>query len=256
MIKLIETGEFPDLSGFSDIISLKHRALFALYGKDYGIYTSWYQSAENKITALIFSFAGAVSVSCRAGADTAEIKEFLKKVTGTRVFCQKSSAEILGGKIIRENTVMKFVGPRKLHKKTLEILPVNRQKFDYETLYRILKSGADGEISLPRFEDWYVDFCHRFRHGFADAVINEKNTSAAVISLKHGDFALVGGVCTEPKSRKKGEARRCLLTLIENTGSERQIFSIAAKGTEEFYEKCGFIPFAKYCLTETDNIGD
>lgn len=256
MIKLIETGEFPDLSGFSDIISLKHKALFKLYGGDYGIYTSWYQSVGDKITALIFSFAGAVSVSCRMGADTAEIKEFFEKVTGTRVFCEKSTAEILSGGIIRENTVMKFCGPENLHKKTLEISPVERQKIDYETLYKILKSGADGEISLPRFEDWYVDFCHRVRHGFADAIINEKCTSAAVISLKHGDFALVGGVCTKPQSRKKGEAKRCLLSLIENTGENMQIFSVAAKGTEEFYKKCGFIPFSKYCLTETDKIED
>ena len=253
MIKLIETDISEASLGFSDIITLKQGALFRLYGEDLGIFASWKQITDKRLTAVIFSFAGAASVSCTENADAEELKEFLRRIVGTRVYCSKKTAEILGGRVICENTVMKFGGFEEKPKKYKNDVDTVSGAIDYKLIYDILKSGSDGEIHLPRFEDWYVDFCHRVRHGGADAVLNDSGTAAAVISLKDKHFALVGGVCTRPEMRNHGEAKRCLSELLRKTGCEKPIFAIVGKGTEGFYEKCGFHPSSKYCLTEIDD---
>ena len=229
-----------------DINAQKAACLYGLYGSDTSLFLCWYQIISGKVTAVLFTFGGTLTVSCTAGAESGEIFDFAKFLGYTEFYCTGACARILGVKPQTERKIMRFSGGQ---------VPVKNNFNSFATLdeiYALLKNGADGEIDLPPREYFYTDISHRMRHGAAR--VKYCSGAIALTSVENKNFALIGAVCTAPRERGKGLGRAVLSALIsELAGENRKVFTVAGKGTTEFYKKCGFTETDTYCLVKIGN---
>ncbi len=245
MIRLCESC--PPLGENSgDITAQKAACLYGLYDGDTSLFLCWHQIISGKITAVLFTFGGTLTVSCIVGAEPGEIFDFAKFLGYTEFYCTGASARILGVKPQTERKIMRFSGGQ---------VPV-KNNFNssaaLDEIYTLLKNGADGEINLPPREYFYTDISHRMRHGAAR--VKYCSGAIAITSVENKNFALIGAVCTAPQERGNGLGRAVLSALISELVSEnREVFTVAGKGTAEFYKKCGFTETDTYCLVKMGN---
>ncbi len=241
MIKLIE-GEFPQLP-FFDVITLKANSLFNIYGAYPDIFLAWCQYSGDEPLSVIMLFGGEAAVSCGKNADTDEIKNFLKSLGISECYCTEGLLCADASSVLEKHTVMQF------ENETHESIQGNIQtgiNKPFEKIYNILSSGADGDISLPAFEDWYVDFSHRVRHNAARYALSE--ASAAITTAEVECNALIGGVATLPSKRRSGGGKSVLLRLCRGLESEgKNVLVVSSDANIGFYKKCGFKAVGSYC---------
>ncbi len=246
MIRLCESRPpFSENSG--DITAQKAACLYGLYGDDASLFLCWYQTVGGKVTAILFTFGNTLTVSCGGGAEPGEIFDFAKFLGYTEFYCTGSAARILGVKPRAERKIMRFSGSGVVAEKG-NFSPAAT----LDEIYKLLEYGADGEIELPPREYFYTDISHRMRHGAAR--IKYCPNAIALTSVENANFALIGAVCTAPRERGKGLGRAVLSAITnELAGENRDVFTVAGKGTAEFYKKCGFTEADTYCIVKIGN---
>lgn len=102
---------------------------------------------------------------------------------------------------------------------------------DYRAVYDCLTKS----FALPDWEIWYVDVCHRVRHGTAIACSLEQGALCGAVY--HGK-ALITGISVSKHYRRRGVGTR-LLRMAESTGYD--LYAITESGeAEAFYRASGF----------------
>ena len=104
-------------------------------------------------------------------------------------------------------------------------------------VYGILFEEENPHIKKVAFEGFYVDLCHRIRHGTAAAVLNA--SAVCVASHITNNAAVISGVATKISSRKTGLGSNALNLLCEGLNG-RKIFAAAEDAVIPFYIKNGF----------------
>ncbi len=239
-------GRPPFGENIGDITAQKAACLYGIYGGDASLFLCWYQMIDGKVTAVMFTFGGALTVSCTVGAESGEIFDFVKFLGYTEFYCTGASARILGVKPQTERKIMRFSGRQALVK------DIFCSSATLDEIYSLLKSGADGEIELPPREYFFTDISHRMRRGAAR--VKYRSGAIALTSVENSGFALIGAVCTAPRERGKGLGRAVLSAITnELAGENRDVFTVAGKGAAEFYKKCGFTEADTYCIVKIGN---
>ena len=195
MIKLLtENSVFPD---FDDgIFTLRQRAFYNSYGTFASFFMTWAQTDESgKITAVITSLSGDVTLSLSDEADFEEIRQFLFATGFSSIFLNKKYARFFPSDRFDDGKIME------LHK----ALPYKELTFDepdYKAVYGLVFN--ENEIS---FSDWFTDISFRVRrntayiHAFKDG---ENTVACALCSALDGKSALIGSVSTKEDYRFKG----------------------------------------------------
>ncbi len=126
----------------------------------------------------------------------------------------------------------------------------NSSKFgDYEEIYSLLNSNGDN------FPQWFTSFSRKINKN--DAVctfVREENTikSVCVVNSIFGDKAIISGVATNPQSRNKGYASRCIKAAL-NELYKRNIntcFLWCEPSVSPLYEKLGFKKITEIYIEE------
>ena len=239
MILLVDEENKADFLSLCSDISIMACRISYIY-ESYGAYDSLarfhiHYGEKGQPAAIISQYGGIVSIYCREQWCSDEIEGFLR-MTGcsfaecnSPVLCSSASGVIMRLRKKPEITDERFI--------------YNMTQPDYRSIYKLLSSCSGEGFEVPSFEDYLVEFSHRFRHGTARFCCVEKDgkiLSFAMTGAMSKNCTLIGSVCTEENSRRSHIGSACLSKLISSLDS-REIFIIRAKKeTEAFYKSLGF----------------
>lgn len=222
MISVFEGGTlcFPNKISFLQTTSL----LSAFFGSPLAP-DVWVQRVNGRTTALISRQGGRLNITAEE-ADFEEIKEFIKVIGFSEIFCEKEVAVGLGFGGFEEFTVLKGKSEKELE--FSEIPPL------YD-LYTALKQGEDGQINLPDFEVFAPDLSHRLRHGYGVAIL--KNFGGAVAFLSEFG-SVINGISVKKEERGRGLGSLLLCELLKYLQGD--VLVCTDDKTARFYIKNGF----------------
>lgn len=226
---------------YATVETVKMQSLYKAYGKDCDFLSFWKQTEGENIGAVIMRFCDEITLYY-CGGNREELKEFLRFLGGSRIFCSLNSAKKLSLNVIKKvNCCIRNKERLKTEKgKTLT----------YNEIYNVLNSDTTGELILPQFNDWYVDFCHRVRHNTARYFSLFEN-SVIITAYETENYAIIGGVATKPDFRNKGYASKNLTALCGILHSEdKKVLLLCSDKNLKFYEKNGFSATEKYTYAE------
>ncbi len=104
-------------------------------------------------------------------------------------------------------------------------------------VYEALKNGEDGDISLPDYAAFALDYSLRCRRGVGFGIV--KDGAVAVASCVTKNAAILSGAATPPNMRGKGLGAAAVRALRQKLG-DREMYLICGDKTVGFYEKLGF----------------
>ena len=157
------------------------------------------------------------------GADIGELKSFINMISPACVFSDADTLSALFGDGYERVQVS---GRECEGHFTPSDKPSSREVYD------ILSSSG---LSLPDYEHFAVDYCHRINRGLADCFyIKDK---CAAITFKADDYCILNGI----SSHKKGMGRVALEAIME-TNRGRYMLCCHRDNVKDFYKKCGFKP--------------
>lgn len=184
---------------------------------------------------LLFAMGGTLHIDSFGEIDIEELKAFISVMGFSRIYCSCSLAEQLN--IKKEKTVIELVLTKSLFGKA------ETTDLKLAEIYNVLnKSG--GQLNMPLFEDFCVDFSHRLRHGGARYVGTNLGVAITTAETKH--YALLGGIGVLEKGEGKGS--ELLSALCEQLQSEgKTVLTSTTPDTAPFYLKNGFIINGEYC---------
>lgn len=124
-------------------------------------------------------------------------------------------------------------------------------------VYRLLTLVFDD--TLPPWEDWYVDVSHRLRHGccrIAGVVEADGLAAVAMTTAECGSAALIGGVATHPAFRRRGYARRCVMSVAAALQEEGKDVWLSPKNetARQLYSRWGFIEAGEWAAITWEDV--
>ena len=196
----------------------------------------WIQETQGVVTAAISLYGGEMTLYCNNG-NLEEIWEFIRVIGPKKVFTERENL------IAPCNTQTKQV--------FLKMLPlketVSATSVPLKELYDKLLLGSDGDVALPRFDDFCGDISHRLRHGGAVSIL--KDYGAALSFLYEGG-GIVSGISVDAPYRKRGMGSQLLGEICEATGGN--VFACTDEKNKDFYIKNGFSYIGKAVYLEME----
>ncbi len=212
MIELIETLPKKEPTCAAEI---RIYSLFKAYGNS-GLALFWQQQNDNEETAaLISKMDGAVTICVYNNEDTEEIEQFIS---------------VVGAQSVLSNVPLKLANETALYQ--FCYAPQNPTKlefadYDYKGAYGIMST----QFTMPPYDVWYPDMCHRVRHSAAELV---SDLSAALCGLYGGKSMLIVGLCSIPECKGQGTATK-LLKKITNSTLAKSYLVLAEEELKQYY---------------------
>ncbi len=225
MITLLEKQPLPSFKGIAFMQTACLKTAFEGSALSPDI---WVQRVADRVCAVISKWGGRLYISAN-DPDFEELKNFIFVIGFSEIFSEKETALSLGFDKGEEFSVLK-----RLCEKTAQPDPIPPLK----ELYGGLKSGEDGDISLPPFEDFAADVSHRLRHGGGIAVLDKYGAALGFCSDAGG---IINGISVKKEYRGQGFGAKMLNSLCSAIGGE--IYVATSSNTAKFYIKNGFEPF-------------
>lgn len=236
MIEAIRT--LPPPPGQPDPTLARIYASYAAYGGAHSFLQFWRQGIGGRTAALLCRMDGAVTLWADR-PDCEELAAFLQAAGAEAVWSEFALARELGLSAPMRLQAFQF--------QTAGFLRRPTAAFSYEALYKILCSGKES-LTLPPFESWYPDVCHRFRHGALAVAMMEGAAALAVIGQAG---ALLTGIATRPELRGRGYGRAVFDRLCENIAPQ-PLFLCARPEAASFYAALGGQKIGYYALYQTN----
>lgn len=222
MISLIKN--LPEINDNSSAELIKIKCLFEAYS-DIALF--WSQNDTDTLISMLDNNMVIYSKS----ADLEELKSFIDVIGPKSVFTDFKTAKALKLKVFETAIVLK---------RDCDIAPQDPPgNLKSDEVYDIL--NVDG-LSLPPFDTFAVDFCHRKNIG--KLKVFAKGKTFAAISIHSGNVCLINGI----SSKQKGQGSVALGGILsQNFGKTALV--CAKENIKNFYIKNGFeeIYTAAYC---------
>jgi len=244
MIKFLENQSKADFDGLpNDAALVKIKALMGAYGCKYSFLSFWFQKSEtDKTTAAICRFESSVIICVSSDADCEEILQFIKMISCGEVFCKKNLCTRINLEVKYDCDELRFAGDSNVQ----QIANV----VGFKEVYEILKSGSDGQIELPPYDDWYVDFSHRLRHGSA-RICCVSGCSVAITAYETENEAIISGVATKPQYRGLGHAKMAISGICNMLQRDGKVPIVLAVGSMvDYYKKLGFKKTGEFAVAK------
>lgn len=227
MIKLYDGAQINERKS---ITSVQFKALYELYGQC-GEVLFW------TFDSLIMYYMGGTVHIDGDCADIEELIAFLDFVGGKKIYAPKKLGNALGykcEKTVYEAEIFKPDCPKTNEGDELKL----------DLIYDIL-SKSGGELDLPPFDSFAVDFSHRVRHGRGRYFGNEKGV--AIITAETEKYAVLGGIGVLPQYRGKSAGSAILSSVCANLNNEgKTVLTATTKAVLPFYLKNGFKVYNEY----------
>lgn len=108
---------------------------------------------------------------------------------------------------------------------------------------------AENFPHIAPFEAWYVDYSHRFRHGYchiAAVMHDDKPVSVATTVAETHEAVILGQVATDKAFRRRGYAAKCLSSLIYRCQGRHLYILPVDEYAEKLYISLGFSPAGRW----------
>lgn len=221
MIRSLDSSENLDFDG---ALYVRVRSFLDSYGTQYDFARFWVQYDGEKQTSLLFLMDECLTVICKKGVDE-ELLAFISALGAKSLLCNVQIKDLNG------TSISVFEKSNNRAKST----PLG---FDYKDVYEMLSAT----FSMPPFEAWYVDICHRVRHSSAVIFADEYSVGCAAIG---GAEALITGVCVDKHCRREGLGRRAVDRLTSLSGCKKIYALSDCEENNRFYLSCGFTSTGK-----------
>ena len=235
MLKYADTSDKECILGFTDdgAFGTKVKAIINAYGIDSSLVDVWFD--EGKTVAVRFD--GAMALYCTPETDTEELRQLIKLVGCTAVFCERRYAGLLTENF-RHGTVMKYAGEK-------ENSHCEDASENLREIYSLISENIPGSFPGDGYMYWLSDFMHRFLRGLSRArCVKENNSVAAccVTSAETQAAAVISGVVCAKEFRSRGFGRQCVLGLTnELTDEMKSVYVfVLNENAAGFYKKIGF----------------
>ncbi len=223
MISLIK--KLPEINNNSSAELIKIKCLFDAYS-DIALF--WSQSGNDTLISML---DGNMVIYAK-NPDLEELESFINVIGPKSVFTDFKTAVALGLNISEKAVVLK---------RDCNIAPIDSpDNLKSDQIYSLL--NVDG-LSLPPFDTFAVDFCHRKNIG--KLKVFAKGKTFAAISIHSGDVCLINGI----SSKQKGQGSVALDGILsQNFGKTALV--CAKENVKNFYIKNGFCEIYKaaYCV--------
>jgi len=244
MIEFLENQSEADFVGLpNDAALVKIKALMGTYGCIYKFLSFWFQKSDaGQVTALICRFESSVIICVTNDADFEELLQFINVISYREIFCNRNLCTRLKLNIKYGCDELRFAGNPTMQGDVNSI--------GFKEVYGILISGSDGQIELPSYDDWYVDFSHRLRHGCA-RICSVGGYSVAVTAYETDKEAIISGVATIPKFRGLGHAKAAVLGICHMLQMDGKVPIVLARGNmADYYRKLGFQKTGEFAVAK------
>ena len=222
MISLIKN--LPEINNNSSAELIKIKCLFDAYS-DIALF--WSQSGNDTLISML---DGNMVIYAK-NPDLEELEGFINVIAPKSIFTDFKTAKALKLKVLETAAVLK---------RTCDLPPQDLpDNLKSDEIYGIL--NVDG-LSLPPFDTFAVDFCHRKNIG--KLKVFAKGKTFAAISIHSGNVCLINGI----SSKQKGQGSVALGGILsQNFGKTALV--CAKENVKNFYIKNGFeeIYTAAYC---------
>jgi len=212
-----------------DVLSGKIKSLAKSYGFDYPFLKFYAQTSPAAVISLYYSSAVIV------GEAAEETALFLENEFSGEILTSPQNEKVFGAFSHETLYIMEYEGSALSDK-----IPL-RADLPYEKVYDILKEGFN--IS---FDDWYVDTCHRVRHGISKVYTAFDKATATEMFCEDG-MLLISLVAVKKKYRGEGLGGALIKALSEKLSEKGRVFVICEKALIPFYEKNGY-KFSENCI--------
>ena len=216
MIRILDLSEKLDFGG---ALYVRVGSFLDSYGTQYDFARFWVQYDGDEQISLLFLMDECLTVICKNGAND-ELLAFISALGAKSLLCNVQIKDLNGTSISvfeKNNNRAKSIS----------------QGFDYQDVYERLSAS----FSMPSFEAWYVDICHRVRHNAAVVFADEYSAGCAAIG---GAEALITGVCVDKHYRRSGYGRCAVDRLSSITGCQKIYALSDCEENNNFYLSCGF----------------
>ncbi len=242
MIKLLtqdKTDEFISLCKSTVLGSVILTKLFA-YGINSPIQYFWYEETGGRMVSVLNLDGGLMSIS-KKGSNSAELHEFTKMLGCKSVYTDFSPG--FGEKNIKRGEILIY-SPNAETPEAIDIDSENIKKI-FPVIY---ENSEEAEREII-FNTWYPDISLKKRRGLIRAkgiAYGDKLVSCAVTCAENENCAVITGVATLSKYRRRGFAQKCVVALSnELHDEEKSVYLITDnEETKKWYEKMGFKHFS------------
>lgn len=244
MIEFLENqseADFGELPNDSALVKIK--SLMGAYGCSYAFLSFWFQkSAIGQITAAICRFESSVIISATNDADFEELLQFVNVIAYGEIFCKRDLCSKLNLNVLYDCDELRFARN--------SAVQGDSNNIGFTEVYEILKSGSDGRIELPPYDDWYVDFSHRLRHGSA-RICAVESCSVAITAYETDKAAIISGVATKPECRGLGHAKAVVLGICQMLQADGKVPIVLVVGNmADYYRKLGFKKTSEFAVAK------
>lgn len=229
------------------VYGMKALGPYLSYGLDYDFVRCYEQVREDgERIAFLTKCYGTVSVACVPESVTEEEIEELRAFLSVLQYSVLAAPEEITGE---QPTACIMCLPRGVLCKATpaSLLTALHENENLKEFYQLLTVNNPGYFA-ENFDDWYVDFSHRIRHGTAHSVLLEYGgsysaTAAALIVSEHAVF--LGAISTNREVRGKHFAWTCIRALTDRYGDKR-IYLLCKPDKQAFYEYAGMVKIGTY----------
>lgn len=208
------------------------------YGTGYPFLEAWEQHCGDTLTAVITRFYGSTVICTLPESSPDGVQELtsFQDITGSGAVMLDST--LFG--VPPSGCMMKLERGRDCKAVPTTDAVTFAEDRNFREFYAHLVSNNPGYLPAA-FDDWYVDFSHRIRHGTAHSVLlyADGQPCATIAALSVTDHAVfLGAVSTDPAYCGRHYAFT-LLNFITNQYADRTIFLCCKADKRAFYEKAG-----------------
>lgn len=233
MIELISTDDLQLFENLpkDDPFAIKLKALYKAYGTDTDFLYFYKITDLSFEKALICRMNGVVTVSAFDEYDNAELYCFCK-FFGCTLEGRNLDAE--------ENITMECGNIISFRNVDCESEPC---LMDIKSAYDVMLSADSSSVTLPMYDDFYVDMSHRIRHGISLIYgTYEENQPIGAVLVSHicDDSSLISGVALKKEYRGKGLGKQIVMSVVASENKNgRTVYLMCIDELTDFYLKCG-----------------
>lgn len=233
MIKLISTDDlqlFEKLQK-NDPFAIKIKALYKAYGTNTDFLYFYKITDSSSVKAILCRMNGVVTISAFDEYDDDELYYFCKFFGCILEGCDldiQNRIPCESGNII-----------------TFRNVDCNSEPcvMDIKSAYGVMISADSDSVTLPMYDDFYVDMSHRIRHGISLLYgTYEENQPIGAVLVSHivDDSSLISGVALKKEYRGRNLGRELLKSVVASENREgRTVYLMCIDELTDFYLKCG-----------------
>lgn len=231
-----------------DYFGTRISATALTYGTKYNFAEYWIQWVDDIAVAVLGRLNSNFTLCVIDDSEILEMNQFVTMLYGVEtLFCDEKYAKVISMEILKSGSIMEFRDDCFVCNDALVSNPTVSQA------YELLKRCKGESISLPNFDEFYVDVTRRLNNNnlhISGCEEQGRLVSVAMTSSETKTTAIISGVATLPQKRGQGFAKKTVKQMLSILLKEKECIALFRLKDENqhFYESLGFNGIGKWIM--------